>query len=98
MLARVVPDTKSGTPGANAVKVKGTITWVGVDDGLPAEVRLYDRLFADEHPDTGGRDLMESLNPRSKPKTASRSSATATSSPIASITAPVGRSSTASPA
>ncbi|MEO6747592.1 MAG: glutamine--tRNA ligase/YqeY domain fusion protein, partial [Caldimonas sp.] len=66
VLARVVPDTKSGTPGANAVKVKGTITWVGVHDALPSEVRLYDRLFVDEHPDTGGRDLMAGLNPHSK--------------------------------
>ena len=30
VLATLVPDTKSGTPGADAVKVKGTITWVGV--------------------------------------------------------------------
>ena len=66
VLARIVPDTRSGTPGANAVKVKGTITWVGVHDALPAEVRLYDRLLTDEHPDTGGRDMMASLNPRSK--------------------------------
>jgi glutaminyl-tRNA synthetase len=28
VLATVVPDTKSGTPGADSVKVKGTITWV----------------------------------------------------------------------
>jgi len=66
VLAKVVPDTKSGTPGADKVKVKGTITWVGVDDAVEAEVRLYDRLFLDEHPDTGGRDLMASLNPESK--------------------------------
>ena len=30
--AELVPDTKSGTPGADAVKVKGVITWVGVAD------------------------------------------------------------------
>ena len=66
VLANVLPDTKSGTPGADAVKVKGTITWLGMHDALPAEVRLYDRLFNDEHPDTGGRDLMASLNPDSK--------------------------------
>jgi glutaminyl-tRNA synthetase len=66
VLARVVADTKSGTPGANAFKVKGTITWVGVHDALPAEVRLYDRLFVDEQPDTGGRDMMAGLNPHSK--------------------------------
>ena len=66
VLARVVPDTKSGTPGANAVKVKGTITWVGVHDALRAEVRLYDRLFVEEQPDTGGRDMKDGLNPHSK--------------------------------
>jgi len=66
VLARVVPDTKSGTPGADAVKVKGTITWVGRHDGLAAEIRLYDRLFAAEHPDTGGQELTASVNPASK--------------------------------
>ncbi|MDQ6679346.1 MAG: glutamine--tRNA ligase/YqeY domain fusion protein, partial [Pseudomonadota bacterium] len=66
VLANVIPETKSGTAGSDAVKVKGTITWVGVHDALPAEVRLYDRLFLDEHPDTGGRDLVASLNPASK--------------------------------
>src|SRR5437763_3131676 len=47
VLAKVVPDTKSGTPGADAVKVKGTITWLGGHDALAAEVRLYDRLFTE---------------------------------------------------
>ena len=64
--AELVPDTKSGTPGAAAVKVKGVITWVGVHDALAAEVRLYDRLFSDEHPDAGGKDWKASLNPNSK--------------------------------
>ncbi len=63
--AVLIPDTKSGTPGANAVKVKGVITWVAVADGIPAEVRLYDRLFTDEQPDAGGKDFIESLNPNS---------------------------------
>lgn len=66
VLAKVIPDTKSGTPGADAVKVKGTITWVGVHDALPAELRLYDRLFKDPQPDAGGRDFLASLNPDSK--------------------------------
>jgi glutaminyl-tRNA synthetase len=64
--ATVVPDTKSGTPGADAVKVKGTITWLGVHDALPAELRLYDRLFTEAQPDAGGRDFIASLNPASK--------------------------------
>ena len=63
--AELVPDTKSGTPGADAVKVKGIITWVGVADALQAEVRLYDRLFAMPQPDTAGRDFLQRLNPDS---------------------------------
>ena len=65
VLASVVPDTKSGTPGADAIKVKGTITWVGADDCAPAEVRLYDRLFSEAQPDAGGKDFKASLNPGS---------------------------------
>ena len=63
--AVLVPDTKSGTPGADAVKVKGVITWVSAADGVKAEVRLYERLFTDEQPDVGGRDFKASLNPHS---------------------------------
>ena len=65
VLATVVPDTKSGTPGADSVKVKAAITWVGVADGVNAEVRMYDRLFSDAHPDAGGKNFLESLNPSS---------------------------------
>ena len=66
VLATVVPDTKSGTPGADAVKVKGTITWVGQHDAVPATFHLYDRLFTEPQPDAGGRDFREVLNPHSK--------------------------------
>lgn len=66
VFASIVPDTRSGTPGADSVKVKGTITWVGVHDAVPAELRLYDRLFTDPQPDAGGRDFKASLNPASK--------------------------------
>jgi glutaminyl-tRNA synthetase len=66
VLARVVPDTKSGTPGADSVKVKGTITWVGCSDAVPASVVLYDRLFTEAQPDAGGRDFRDVLNPKSK--------------------------------
>ena len=64
--AIVVPNTKSGTPGADAVKVKGTITWLGVHDALPAELRIYERLFTEAQPDAGGRDFKAALNPASK--------------------------------
>ena len=63
--ARVLPDTRSGTPGADAVKVKSTITWVSVHDGVTTELRLYDRLFTEDHPDAGGKDFMAALNPGS---------------------------------
>ncbi|WP_341886938.1 glutamine--tRNA ligase/YqeY domain fusion protein [Variovorax sp. YR752] len=66
VFATVVPDTRSGTPGADKVKVKGTITWVGAHDAVPVELRLYDRLFTEPQPDAGGRDFKASLNPASK--------------------------------
>lgn len=65
VLATVVPDTKSGTPGSDAVKVKAAITWVGVADGVPAEVRMFERLFTDAQPDAGGKDFLAALNPDS---------------------------------
>lgn len=63
--AQVFLDSKSGTPGADAYKVKGNIHWVDAEDCLPATVRLYDRLFTEEHPDSGGKNFMDSLNPNS---------------------------------
>ena len=65
VLATLVPDTKSGTPGSETIKVKAAITWVGVANGVNAEVRMYDRLFLDAQPDAGGKDFIESLNPNS---------------------------------
>ena len=56
-------DSKSGTPGADNYKVKGNITWVSAASALEAEVRLYDRLFLDAHPDAGGKDFKALLNP-----------------------------------
>jgi glutaminyl-tRNA synthetase len=44
------PATRSGTAGADARKVKGNIHWLSADHALPAEVRLYDRLFAVPYP------------------------------------------------
>jgi glutaminyl-tRNA synthetase len=66
VLARYLPDSKSGTPGADTYKVKGAIHWVSARHGIDAEVRMYDRLFTDSHPDASGRDYRESLNPVAK--------------------------------
>jgi glutaminyl-tRNA synthetase len=59
--AELIPDTKSGTPGASAITVTGVITWVAVADALNAEVRLYDRLFSVPQPDTTEKDFLEEL-------------------------------------
>lgn len=64
--AEYLPDTKSGTPGSDSVKVKGNITWVSAAHALPAAIHLYDRLFADPHPDAGDKDFLAALNPNSK--------------------------------
>ena len=59
-------DSKSGTEGSANYKVKGNIHWVSVDHALEAEVRLFDRLFLDPHPDSGGKDFKQLLNPNAK--------------------------------
>ena len=64
VLATVVPDTRSGTPGADLVKVKGTITWVSAHDGVPVTFNLYDRLFAVPQPGSA-ESLTAELNPDS---------------------------------
>jgi glutaminyl-tRNA synthetase len=64
--AQLISDTKSGTPGADSVKVKGNITWVSAVHAQRAEVRLYDRLFTEPQPDAGGKNFLEALNPNSK--------------------------------
>jgi glutaminyl-tRNA synthetase len=65
VLAKLLPDTRSGTPGAEAIKVKGAITWVSSHDALPATFHAYDRLFTEPQPDQGGKDFLASLNPES---------------------------------
>lgn len=49
-------------------KVKGVIHWVDAKNSLPAEVRLYDRLFNDETPDANRDDektFLDFINPES---------------------------------
>lgn len=71
--AKIFPDSKSGTPGADQYKVKGNIHWVSAAHAYMGEVRLYDRLFA--HPTPGARregdppelerNYMDDINPNS---------------------------------
>jgi len=59
------PETRSGLPGADR-KIKGkTLHWLSASHCLPAEVRLYDRLFSVENPSADERDFRELLNPES---------------------------------
>jgi glutaminyl-tRNA synthetase len=61
------PDSKSGSgTEASMRKVKGTLHWVDAKHALEAEIRVYDRLFTVESPDTDKeRDFMEFVNPDS---------------------------------
>ncbi|AXF86727.1 Glutamine--tRNA ligase [Ephemeroptericola cinctiostellae] len=64
--ANYFADSKSGTEGSNNYKVKGNIHWLSDVSAVPAEIRVYDRLFNDAHPDAGGKDFLQALNPDSK--------------------------------
>ena len=61
------PKSKSGSGSEESKrKVKGTLHWVSVKHAIPAEVKMYDRLFNDEAPDGHkDRDFMEFINPDS---------------------------------
>lgn len=57
-----LPDTKSSTPGADSVKVKGNIHWVSAAHAYEAEVRLYDRLFKTAQPGAETGNFLDDLN------------------------------------
>lgn len=61
------PLSKSGSGTEESTrKVKGTLHWVSVKHALSAEVRVYDRLFSEEAPDSHkDKDFMDFLNPNS---------------------------------
>ena len=56
------PETLGKNPEGR--KVKGVIHWVSATKGIPAEVRIYDRLFTESDPETGD-DFLANLNPES---------------------------------
>jgi len=60
-------DSLSGSGSeASQRKVSGTLHWVSVAHAIEAEVRLYDRLFTDEAPDSHKeKDFLEFVNPDS---------------------------------
>lgn len=60
------PKTRGGD-SPDGRKVKATLHWVSAQHALPAEFRLYDRLFIEENPETGsdGKDYKDLINPDS---------------------------------
>ena len=61
------PDSRSGSGSeASQRKVAGTLHWVSIAQAIPAEVRLYDRLFIDEAPDSHKeKNFLDFMNPNS---------------------------------
>jgi glutaminyl-tRNA synthetase len=58
-----LPETKSGTAGAEAIKVKGAIHWLSVAHAIPSEVRQYDRLFRVANPGKATGNYLDDVNP-----------------------------------
>ncbi len=67
LLCSYDPESKGGA-APDGRKVKGTIHWVSAEHSLPAEIRLYDRLFTVPNPDDPREcdDFMSCLNPESR--------------------------------
>lgn len=63
--AQYLPETKTGTAGADSVKAKATIHWLDAATAVPAQLRLYDRLFTVPNPDAED-DFLSVLNKDSK--------------------------------
>ena len=58
------PETRGGdTPDGR--KVRGTVHWVDAASCIEAEVRIYDNLFTDPEPDTGDKNFIDYINPKS---------------------------------
>jgi glutaminyl-tRNA synthetase len=57
------PDSRGGNP-ADGRKVKGTLHWVSHAHSVPAELRIYDRLFKTENPGEQGDDFLADINPQ----------------------------------
>lgn len=64
--ANYLPETKSGTEGSMTVKTKAAIHWLDAKTAVPAEIRVYDRLFRVPNPDSGEGSFLDNLTPNSK--------------------------------
>jgi glutaminyl-tRNA synthetase len=57
------PDTLGKNPEGR--KVKGVVHWVSAEAAVPAEIRLFDSLFATANPEAGD-DVMQNINAQSR--------------------------------
>lgn len=63
--AEYLPETKTGTAGADSVKTKAAIHWLDAATAVPATIKFYDRLFTEPNPDSA-EDYRTVLNAESK--------------------------------
>ena len=61
---KYLPETKSGNDQSK-IKVKSTIHWLSIPHAVPAEIRLYDRLFNAEDPNEQGEQFADDFNKNS---------------------------------
>jgi glutaminyl-tRNA synthetase len=59
------PETRGGS-SADGRRPKATLHWLSAAHAVPAEIRLYDHLFASAYPGSDGRELFDDLNPESE--------------------------------
>lgn len=59
-----IPDTIGANP-PEGIQCKAAIHWVSVNHAVDGEIRLYDRLFNQENPDTANEGFLSAINPDS---------------------------------
>lgn len=59
-----IENSKSGAD-ESGINVKGTLHWVPINEAIPVEIRMYDRLFNVENPSAEEGDFKEYINPDS---------------------------------
>jgi glutaminyl-tRNA synthetase len=65
LLCTYDPETRGGS-SPDGRRPKATLHWLSAQHSVPAEVRLYDHLFSNPDPGSGGRDIFADINPESE--------------------------------
>ncbi len=61
---RYIENSRSGLD-SSGLKVKGTLHWVSVEEAIPVELRMYDRLFVSPEPGALTNNFLDDINPQS---------------------------------